>query len=307
MPIRYSGNAYINGAAVLGCKGHHSQIHRTDEVAIMDAGVDKVFNTPYSNLKAGLISIRTVSAYLFIHASGRIQNEADIVVGFDLLAFGHAAGIACGHCPSNAIAAGDSDCIVSVADGPISIVHSLYLHLQRYLYCNVARITVGIFRLEGELELIRAFSSFTGDSELFVLFHGPVAVLVQRGSEKLITALDRPCQDGFAGSAFTELHIYRALFTIDQDSDGTGGAIFTQVIYHAAEVELDIGVLIVIGKSVCTGLCRHLAFIDDDGIVALGDEIDALDGKVAVLVPVLVSSVVYGGDDHLVETAQYDI
>ena len=62
-----------------------------------------------------------------------------------------------------------------------------------------------------------------------------------------------------------------------------------------------------VGETVRTGRSRHLAFADDEGVVALGDEVDALDGEVAMLVHVLGSSVVYGGDDHLVETAQHDI
>ena len=62
-----------------------------------------------------------------------------------------------------------------------------------------------------------------------------------------------------------------------------------------------------VGKAVRTGLCRHRAFADDDGVVALGDEVDALNGKVAVFILELRRSVVHGGDDHLVEAAEHHI
>ena len=301
------------GSQHVGTEAH--ELQRNVAVMVLKRSFKEVLQGVHGHFDTGGIGIRMQGIR---HRTRQVEHDGDVVVLAGLyggLHF-HAAAVACGHGAGNALTAGDGDGVVTVVDGGIRsrrLVH----HFQRHMDRSAGNVAVGVFGLEDQLELV-GFLSITGNTELFVLFHGPVAVLVQRGGEELLAVnrltvfarlLQRTGQDGFAGRTFAEFQLYRLLVSIHQNRDGSGGTVLTErvFIHHAGKVELNMTVRIGVGKTVRTGRSRHRAFADDEGVVALGDEIDALDGEVAMLVPVLVSSVVYGGDDHLVETAQHDI
>ena len=306
------GNRYFDRIGCVFSKGNDCDSHAAvGKVRVSFNARNEVLNALFSRFKSVQPTVRTIASNPVVrHAGGHIQNEAGIVVGRHLLAFDHAAGIASGHGAGNAVTAVDDDGIVAVIDldGGIETRRMVH-HFQRHFHRGAGNITVGVFGLEDKLELVGRLPLFTGNTELFVLFHGPAAVLIQRGGEELLAVRQRAGQDGFAGSAFAERQRHIRLLAIHQNRDDAGSAVCTEgaFIHHAGEVEAGMDVRIGVGETVRTGLSRHLAFIDDDGVVALGDEVDALNGEVTVFIRELGCTVIHGGDDHLVKTAQHNI
>ena len=95
--------------------------------------------------------------------------------------------------------------------------------------------------------------------------------------------------------------------TINQNRHGAGTVFIQLAAHHAFQVELDMAVFIVVGKAVCSRLSRHSAVADDDGIVALGDEVNALNGEITLFIRILIRTVIHGRDDYLVKAFQNDI
>ena len=122
------------------------------EVRVPFNAVDKVLDAPHSDIK----SARTTPtvAHLCIHAGGHVQNEADIVVGLNLLAFGHAAAVARSHGSGNAVAAGNGDGVIAIIDGSSALVRCLLRHLQRNAHRVCSSVAVGVFRLKHKLKLV---------------------------------------------------------------------------------------------------------------------------------------------------------
>ena len=182
--------------------------------------------------------------------------------------------------PGDASTTADEEAISRI----VVISRQLHRHFQRDIYSDAVRITIGVLGLEHELEFV-GISSIFWDTELLVLFHGPVVVLVQRDSEDVTMGICRTRQDG-AFTPFGNVHGHRGFHTVDYKRDRTGLAVLRHLDPHRLEIEPDG--YITVSKAISTGLGLHAPLIDNDGIIPLGDEVKALDNEIAVLLAIRV-------------------
>ena len=189
--------------------------------------------------------------------------------------------------------------VIAVADEFTTLRRRLFPHFQRNGNGSFGGITVTVAGFELQLELVgRSFPIL--NPELFILFHGPVAVLVQRGGEKNIARLlpfttQRSREDGIARGPLGHLKRSSVFLAVDGDSVALAGLM------------AENGILVTLSESVRAAFARHRARRNDERIVRLGDEVEALNDKIAALITILIGLVIDRGNHHLVETLGHHI